>query len=83
MVDMVPVGEELMPHRNILNSEQVSQAEATADDSEAAALPTTPIRKLSRNRGLVIQTVVEDSPDNGSHSGATAILRCKRKLSQG
>ncbi|XP_022988138.1 non-structural maintenance of chromosomes element 4 homolog A-like [Cucurbita maxima] len=83
MVDMVPVGDELMPHRNILNSAQVPQAEASTDDSEAAALPTTPIRKLSRNRGLVMQSVVEDSPDNGAHSGATAILRCKRKLSQG
>ncbi|XP_038879818.1 non-structural maintenance of chromosomes element 4 homolog A isoform X2 [Benincasa hispida] len=83
MVDMVPVGEELMPHRNFLNSVQVSEAEETADDSEAAGLPTTPIRKLSRNRGLVMQSVVEDSPDNGSQSGATAILRCKRKLSQG
>ena len=83
MVDMVPVGDELMPHRNILNSAQVPQAEASTDDSEAAALPTTPIRKLSRNRGLVMQSVVEDSPDNGAHSGATAILRCKRKLNQG
>lgn len=82
MLDRVLVGEELMPHRNILNSAPVPQAEAAVDDSEAAALPTTPIRKLSRNRGLVMQTV-EDSPDNGAHSGATAILRCKRKLSQG
>lgn len=83
MVNMVPVGEELMPHRNFLNSVPVSEEEATADDSESASLPTTPIRKLSRNRGLVMQSVVEDSPDNGSQSGPTAILRGKRKLSQG
>lgn len=82
-MDMVPVGEELMPHRNFLNSAPMPQAEASGDDSEAAALPTTPIRKLSRNRGLVMQSVVEDSPDNGTDSGPTAILRCKRKLSQG
>lgn len=81
MASKVPVGEELMPHRDFLNS---PQAEASAgDDSEAVGLPTTPIRKLSRNRGLVVQSVVEDSPDNDTHSGPTAILRCKRKLSQG
>ncbi|XP_022933647.1 non-structural maintenance of chromosomes element 4 homolog A-like isoform X1 [Cucurbita moschata] len=83
MMDIVPVGEELMPHRNFLNSAPMPQEEATTDDSESASLPTTPIRKLSRNRGLVMQTVVEDSPDNGAHSGPTAMLRCKKKLSQG
>lgn len=84
MMDIVPVGEELMPHRNFLNSAPIPQEEAATDDSESATLPTTPIRKLSRNRGLVMQTVVEDSPDNdGAHSGPTAMLRCKKKLSQG
>ncbi|KAF9587249.1 hypothetical protein IFM89_039530 [Coptis chinensis] len=53
MMDSVRNGEELMPHR--------AQAEITNDfqrepipDSQTAA-PTTPIRKLCRNRGLVVQ----------------------------
>lgn len=85
MMDAVPAGEELMPHREKSNSYGVPQAEPAALISQAAALRTTPIKKLSRNRGLVIreESVVEDSPElEGAVAGrrATNMLRCKRKL---
>ncbi|KAK6925701.1 Non-structural maintenance of chromosome element 4, C-terminal [Dillenia turbinata] len=83
MMDYVPVGEELMPHRIPSGIPNFSQAESIPNDSQppVATIPndsepplaTTPIRKLSRNRGLVIQeAVVEDTPEykNGN---------CKRK----
>lgn len=83
MMDVVPLGEELMPHRNNSNLSADSQAEPAVNNSQAA-LPTTPIRKLSRNRGLVVQKeyVVEESPDNddGVSKRANAIRRGKRKL---
>ncbi|KAG6632583.1 hypothetical protein I3843_13G147300 [Carya illinoinensis] len=82
MMDAVAVGEELMPHRKSSNS-AASEAEPGVKYSQAS-LPTTPIRKLSRNRGLVVQeeSIVEESPDNedGVSKGANAIRRCKRKL---
>ncbi|KAF5447943.1 hypothetical protein F2P56_033454 [Juglans regia] len=82
MMDAVAVGEELMPHRNGSNS-AASEAEPGVKYSQAS-LPTTPIRKLSRNRGLVVQeeSIVEESPDNedGMSKGANAIRGCKRKL---
>lgn len=58
MVDSVGAGEELMPHRNALFS----------SNSQPSA-PTTPIRKLSRNRGLIIQeeSIVDDTPENDNH----------------
>lgn len=64
MVDGVVSGEQLMPHRSgpsMCNTS--SQAEPTHGDSQSGA-PSTPIRKLTRNRGLVIQeeTIVEDTP---------------------
>lgn len=54
MMDAVEVGKELMPHRTSLST----------SDSQAS-VPTTPIRKLSRNRGLVMQeqSVDGDSPE--------------------
>ena len=81
-------GEELMPHR------APAQVDALCTDSEfppesAPAEPettaaTTPIRKLSRNRGLVLQeqTVVEDSPEKSdeSRARATYIRKGKRKI---
>ncbi|XP_059430822.1 non-structural maintenance of chromosomes element 4 homolog A-like [Corylus avellana] len=85
MMDVVTLGEELMPHRNNSNLSVASQAEPACNNSQAAlTLPTTPIRKLSRNRGLVVQEeyVVEESPDNddGVSKRANAIRRGKRKL---
>ncbi|KAK4404938.1 Non-structural maintenance of chromosomes element 4A [Sesamum angolense] len=83
MLTSVVVGEELMPHRV-----EVSEAHNAQPDSEPeedqAAVPTTPIRKLCRNRGLVMQeqTVVEDSPESGDAAAArtAAIRKGKRKL---
>ncbi|GFS37420.1 hypothetical protein Acr_00g0051910 [Actinidia rufa] len=62
MMDSVGAGEELMPRRNQENIINDSQKERTPNEARAAG-PTTPIRKLTRNRGLVFQeqAVVEDS----------------------
>ncbi|KAL0905618.1 hypothetical protein M5K25_024051 [Dendrobium thyrsiflorum] len=69
MMDVVREGEELMPHRNPSN--EFSQPYSFHGDTEhnAASSSTqsnahsTPIRKLTRNRGLVVQddSIVEDS----------------------
>ncbi|KAL8213784.1 hypothetical protein R6Q57_003233 [Mikania cordata] len=70
MLESVTEGDELMPHRN-----------PTAEPS--TVLPTTPIRKLSRNRGLVLQeqTVVEDSPESGDlGSRGDGVCQRKRKF---
>ena len=82
MKNMVPEGEELMPHRTQLCTVAASQLETTACDSQPPPV-TTPIRKLTRNRGLVVQEdVVEESPecDDETASRATGIRRCRRKL---
>lgn len=82
MMDLVGVGEELMPHRSQSNTSDPSQVGTVGGDSQATA-PTTPIRKLSRNRGLVIQeqSVVEDSPEGDAAAAkAAAIRKGKRKL---
>lgn len=84
MLDSVAVGEELMPHRIEVAKASNAQPDSESDGSPAAAQPTTPIRKLCRNRGLVMQeqTVVEDSPESDSSAAdrAAAIRRGKRKL---
>lgn len=75
MLDLVSEGDELMPHRNPVDASPNSSR-------EHKPVPTTPIRKFSRNRGLVLQeqTVVEDSPEsNGSGSRGGGICRRKRK----
>lgn len=76
MSEMVPVGEELMPHRetDVASSYRPSASADFPQDSQ-----TTPIRKLSRNRGLVVQedSVVEDSPDV---EGDGTRRRLKRRL---
>ncbi|KAJ0242199.1 Non-structural maintenance of chromosomes element 4 A [Hirschfeldia incana] len=73
MSEMVPMGEELMPHRETAVASSSCPSDFPQDSQ------TTPIRKLSRNRGLVVQedTVVEDSPDV---EGDGTRRRCKRKL---
>lgn len=80
MMDAVSDGEELMPHRNNTNLAAASQVEPAVNNSQTG-LPTTPIRKLTRNRGLVVQeeSIVEESPDNkdGVPKRANAIRRCK------
>ncbi|XP_019187093.1 PREDICTED: non-structural maintenance of chromosomes element 4 homolog A-like [Ipomoea nil] len=81
MLASVEVGEELMPHRNEDVPDNFQPALTNEETTERG--PSTPIRKLSRNRGLVLQeqTVVEDSPE-GDDSGAraAAIRKGKRKL---
>ncbi|TXG73165.1 hypothetical protein EZV62_001744 [Acer yangbiense] len=80
MMDVVPIDEELMPHREASNTSETSQTVTVAYNSQAT-LRTTPIRKLSRNRGLVIreESVVEDSPENHD-AKRPGLLRSKRKL---
>ncbi|KAH6767856.1 Nse4 [Perilla frutescens var. hirtella] len=83
MLDSVAVGDELMPHRIEVNEARNAQPDSESDGTPAAQ-PTTPIRKLCRNRGLVMQEqTVQDSPesDNSANTDrAAAIRRGKRKL---
>ncbi|EEF32434.1 Non-structural maintenance of chromosome element, putative [Ricinus communis] len=76
MMDMVPQGDELMPDRK--NS--VSETEPETNISQGNT-NRTPIRKLCRNRGLVVQedSVVEDSPEIEAAKGIGS-LRCRRKI---
>ncbi|XP_050220501.1 non-structural maintenance of chromosomes element 4 homolog A-like [Mercurialis annua] len=76
MTDVVQDGNELMPDRKSVVSE--SEREASVHQGN---VNRTPIRKLSRHRGLVLQedSIVEDSPDIGAAKGVGS-LRCKRKL---
>ena len=96
MSDYVVVGEELMPHRFHNSHAGVpsgSQPYEPPQEHQTTG-PTTPIRKFSRNRGLVIQeqraleespeneqTIVEDSPmcENDIQRSAT-LRKGKRKL---
>ncbi|KAL5545472.1 hypothetical protein UlMin_005159 [Ulmus minor] len=94
MCNSVENGEELMPHRHQLNMTNSSQLDQPSEEPQATG-PSTPIRKLSRNRGLVLQeqvaasdspgsdelTVVEDSPMNDDDAARVARLRKgKRKM---
>ncbi|XP_027068036.1 non-structural maintenance of chromosomes element 4 homolog A [Coffea arabica] len=81
MMTCVGDGEVLMPHRDVGvagNSESDPVSLGTQ-----AALSTTPIRKFSRNRGLVLQeqTVDQRSPESDdSGARAAGIRKGKRKL---
>lgn len=79
MMDLVPAGEELMPHRDRSKGLNASQAGLAPNDYQDT-LHATPIKKFSRNCGLVIQEqlVVKEDPDTGDAAGR----RCKRKLHQ-
>ncbi|KAL3569113.1 hypothetical protein D5086_029003 [Populus alba] len=83
MISAVEVGEELMPNRNQINMTSDSLADPIPVETQAGG-PTTPIRKFSRNRGLVLQekTVVEDStPENDNiQVRIPAIRKGKRKM---
>ncbi|KAG6411452.1 hypothetical protein SASPL_129534 [Salvia splendens] len=85
MLDSVAAGEELMPHRADVN-EARSNAEAEVEFDEPQVAPSsTHLRKLCRNRGLVMRelTVEEVSPEsdcNKATDRAAAIRRGKRKL---
>lgn len=82
MMTCVADGEELMPHRNTPSSEGAAQPDEESPETQTV-LPTTPIRKFSRNRGLIMQepAVVEDSPESGEPAAArtAAIRKGKRK----
>lgn len=97
MMQSIGDGEELMPPRypgNVTSNSQPSVA-PSGQSQAAASGPTTPIRKLSRNRGLVLQeqsvvegsspeddsgpSVIEDSPFCDS-GRAAAIRKGKRKM---
>lgn len=82
MMTSVGVGEELMPNRNSANVSSSSEPGSSLGETQAA-INTTPIRKLSRNRGLVLQeqTAVADSPESDdSAARAAPIRKGKRKL---
>ncbi|XP_016444020.1 non-structural maintenance of chromosomes element 4 homolog A [Nicotiana tabacum] len=81
MLASVGDGEELMPHRNEAETLANSQPASNNVENERG-VSTTPIRKLSRNRGLVLQEqiVVEDSPESENSARAAAIRKGKRKL---
>ncbi|XP_051138733.1 non-structural maintenance of chromosomes element 4 homolog A-like [Andrographis paniculata] len=84
MLDSTVAGEELMPNRAEVDETNMGGGGAQASRAEGeAAMPTTPIRKLCRNRGLVSQerSVVEDSPENENvSSGGRAIRKGKRRV---
>lgn len=77
----MPDGEELMPHR----TQFCTMDEETAACNSQPAMATTPIRKLTRNRGLVVQEegVVEESPEccEENASRAATFRRCRLNLS--
>lgn len=81
MLDSVKVGEELMPHRNPEDITSDSRTDKTPEETQAMGT-LTPIRKLSRNRGLVLQeqSVVADSPESDDSAARAAIRKGKRKL---
>ncbi|KAL2323825.1 hypothetical protein Fmac_022883 [Flemingia macrophylla] len=82
MKDLVSDGEELMPNQ-IQCSTIVGSHEMVGENSQLA-LAATLLRKLSRNRGLVVQeeNVVEESPECDAENAlkAGALRRCKRRL---
>ncbi|XP_047327836.1 non-structural maintenance of chromosomes element 4 homolog A [Impatiens glandulifera] len=81
MVESVGVGDELMPHRNPNDTDIDCGVWRETENSMPGQ--TTPIRKLSRNRGLVLQeqSVVAESPESDDNAErAVAIRRGKRKI---
>ncbi|KAJ4705576.1 Non-structural maintenance of chromosomes element 4 [Melia azedarach] len=83
MTSSVEAGEELMPHRNEVNTSSSWVLDRVNDESQEIA-PTKPIRKLSRNHGLVSpeQSVQEASSENHDNpeARAAAIRKGKRKV---
>ncbi|XP_020268102.1 non-structural maintenance of chromosomes element 4 homolog A-like [Asparagus officinalis] len=80
MKNTVAHGEELMPHRiNRDTCGSSSQSDQVHAESQPASV--TPIRKLTRNRGLVIQeeAIVEDSLEKSSPSRQENSLKQKGK----
>ncbi|KAF6149336.1 hypothetical protein GIB67_016874 [Kingdonia uniflora] len=78
MMDCVRVGEELMPHRSGANNISSDSQEQQVAEETQCRVATTPIRKLTRNRGLVIQeqSVLEESPEKeGVNARSTTPIR--------
>ncbi|ERN00857.1 hypothetical protein AMTRI_Chr03g45670 [Amborella trichopoda] len=92
MIDTVPSGEEAMPYRNAAIHSGNTQVDPTVHfgnsqgnpavasiDSQAA--PTTPIRKLSRNRGLVINdSNIDSTPESDDFAGKHHKRKSRRHL---
>jgi non-structural maintenance of chromosomes element 4 len=73
MKNVVPEGEELLPHRTSQGA--VCTEENDQVDIEARA-QRTPIRKLTRNRGLILQDqVVEETPEENQTSKRRRLFR--------
>ena len=78
MLDSVKEGEELMPHRAQADTSAHSESTAEPENVDPTTTgTTTPIRKLSRNRGLVLQeqTVVDNSPESDENRSRVAYIR--------
>ncbi|GMI81574.1 hypothetical protein like AT1G51130 [Hibiscus trionum] len=70
-MNMVPLGKELMPHRKDSHSIPTNNSGAS----------TKPIRKLSRNQGLVLQEfIIHGSSETDDASKGPDIRRCRPKL---
>ncbi|XWS56193.1 hypothetical protein CRYUN_Cryun09bG0065300 [Craigia yunnanensis] len=85
MTTYVEVGQELMPNRDQVDVLTNSNSDTYNLQSEATG-PTTPIRKLSRNHGLILQeqSMVEDSPESyDTEQRLAAIRKGKQKVQQG
>ncbi|KAF2286202.1 hypothetical protein GH714_011695 [Hevea brasiliensis] len=77
MMDVVSDGDELMPDRKSSATSELEPATNIRQETHNR----TPIRKFSRNRGLVVQedSVVEESPEIEA-TKAIGSLRCRRRL---
>jgi hypothetical protein len=79
MKEVVVDGEELMPHRTQSSLSGEDNEEHTEEPVEELEAPTqhTPIRKLCRNRGLVLQEqmVVAETPEGDKTSKRRRLFR--------
>lgn len=71
MLNILSMGEELMPHRDFLNNSSPQEGKPTATNDLA------PVKKLARNYGLVEE---QEQPFVDSPEIADGIRRCKPKL---
>lgn len=70
----VTEGEELLPHRT--SQSALSNDEENGQPNMEARGQITPIRKLTRNRGLILQDhVVEETPEENQTSKRRRLFR--------